>query len=73
VIKTFSDLARCGLDLLVPVVLKYRQVQLDPTDVVLMQQVGIQVKCQMHWMQLQMEQFALNGNLILAIGTRTRL
>jgi hypothetical protein len=64
---------RSGFDLLVLGVLKYRQVQLEPIDAVLMQQVGIQVKCPMYWMKLQMELFALNGHLILAIGIRTRL
>jgi hypothetical protein len=48
-------------------------VQLEPIDAVLMQQVGIQVKCPMYWMKLQMELFALNGHLILAVGIRTRL
>jgi hypothetical protein len=32
-----------------------------PIDVVLMQQVGIQVKCRMSWIQLHMELFVSSG------------
>jgi hypothetical protein len=69
VIKLLSVLVNAGFDLLAQVVLKYRRVQLAATDVELQQQVGIQVKCPMSWIQLQMGLCASNGLLILAIGT----
>ena len=71
-IKPFSILDRFGLDLLVLVVLKYRRVQLASIDAVPKQQVGIQVKCPIPWMQLQMELFASNGKVV-APGTQTHL
>jgi hypothetical protein len=70
-IKPSSVLVQNGLDSLVLVVRKYQPAQLESIDAVLMQQVGIQVQCQMHWMKLQMELFVLNGILTPAIGTRT--
>ncbi len=60
-----SARVRVGLDLKVRVALKYLRVQFQLIDAAQVQLVGIQVKCPVLWIQLQMELCATHGHLII--------